>query len=61
MTSSRRYLLNMMRPRKVFAILKGDRGLVYYSVYSEGKFYSVDLGLNANTGFGRRFRSSFIL
>ena len=51
----------MMRPRKVFAILKGDRGLVYYSVYSEGKVYSVDLGLNANTGFGRKFRSSFIL
>lgn len=38
----------MMRPRKVFTVLKGDRALVYYSVYGEGKFYTVDLGLNAN-------------
>ena len=61
MNSSRRKLLNMMRPRKVFTVLKGDRALVYYSVYGEGKFFSVDLGLNANSGFGRKFRSSFIL
>ena len=51
----------MMRPRKVFTVLKGDRALVYYSVYGEGKFFSVDLGLNANSGFGRKFRSSFFL
>ena len=38
----------MMRSRKVFTVLKGDRALVYYSVYGEGKFYTVDLGLNAN-------------
>lgn len=37
----------MMRPRKVFTVLS-DQALVYYSVYGEGKFYSVDLGLNAN-------------
>ena len=35
--------------------------MVFCSVYSEGKFYSVDLGLSANSGFGRKFRSSFIL
>ena len=45
----------MMRPRKVFFVLKGDRALVYYSVYGEGKFFIVDLGLNANSGFGRKF------
>ena len=54
----------MMRPIKVFAVcvcFKSDQALVYYSVYGEGKFYSVDLGLNANSGFGRKFRSSFFL
>ena len=54
----------MMRPIKVFAVcvcFKSDQALFYYSAYDEGKFYSVDLGLNANSGFGRKFRSSFIL
>ena len=54
----------MMRPIKVFAVcvcFKSDQALVYYSVYGEEQFYSVDLGLNANSGFGRKFRSSFIL
>ena len=54
----------MMRPIKVFVVcvcFKSDQALVYYSVYGEGQFYSVDLGLNANSGFGRKFRSSFIL
>ena len=54
----------MMRPIKVFAVcvcFKSDQALVYYSVYGEGQFYSVDLGLSVNSAFGRKFRSSFIL
>ena len=49
-----------MRPRKVFNVLKGTK-FWFITVSTVKEFYSVDLGLSANSGCGRKFRSSFIL